>query len=65
MAHKKKDGRRISYYLDNEIYEKLSDYAEEMGQTHTMAIERILEAFFEDEDNVKKPMKRRHKHEDQ
>lgn len=47
MGRKKKDGRRICYYLANDVYEELTEYAEKMGQTNTMAIERILTGFFE------------------
>ena len=41
----------INYYIDREIFDKLSAYAQEQGQTMTMAIERIIKAFFEKEEN--------------
>ena len=47
MPRKKKDGRHINYYIDRLIYERLAKYAEEKGQTMTMALERILKDFFE------------------
>lgn len=47
MPRKKKDGRHINYYIDRRIYERLEEYANEKGQTMTMALERILKDFFE------------------
>ena len=47
MPRKKKDGRHINYYIDHMIYERLEEYADEKGQTMTMALERILKDFFE------------------
>ena len=47
MPRKKKDGRHINYYIDRRIYERLEEYADEKGQTMTMALERILKDFFE------------------
>lgn len=47
MARPRKDGTNINYYIDRELVEKLRDYAEEKGQTMTMALERILEDFFQ------------------
>ena len=47
MARPRKDGTYINYYSDRELVEKLRDYAEEKGQTMTMALERILEDFFQ------------------
>ena len=47
MPRKKKDGRHINYYIDRLIYERLEEYADEKGQTLTMALERILKDFFE------------------
>ena len=53
MARAKKDGEKISLYLDRQVMEDLRAYAEEKGQTVTMAMERILRAFLDkqDEDN--------------
>ena len=47
MPRKKKDGRHINYYIDRMIYERLEEYADEKGQTMTMALERILKDFFD------------------
>ena len=48
MARAKKDGKNICYYIDRELVEKLQDYAKERGQTTTMALERILKKFFDE-----------------
>ena len=50
----KKDGRHINYYIDRMIYERLEEYADEKGQTMTMALERILKQFFDKNDEEKK-----------
>ena len=42
MARAKKDGEKISFYVDRQVMEALRAYAEEKGQTVTMAMERIL-----------------------
>ena len=52
MAREKKDGRHINYYIDRKIYDKLDAYAKEKGQTATMALERILEKFFAEEEEL-------------
>ena len=54
MPRKKKDGRHINYYIDRMIYERLEEYANEKGQTMTMALERILKQFFDKNDEEKK-----------
>lgn len=54
MAQKKKDGVRVNFYMDRELSEKLDDYAEEMGQTKTTALERILIAFFKEREKTEK-----------
>ena len=48
MAREKKDGRYINYYIEREIFEQLEQYCKEVGQTKTLAIERILKEFFDD-----------------
>lgn len=45
MARPKKDGVNINYYIRRDIKEKLDAYCEDMGQTATMAIERILDEY--------------------
>lgn len=54
MAQKKKDGVRVNFYMNRELSEKLDDYAEEMGQTKTTALERILIAFFKEREKTEK-----------
>ena len=54
MPRPKKDGRHINYYIDRLIYERLEEYADEKGQTMTMALERILKQFFDKNDEEKK-----------
>lgn len=48
MARAKKDGEKISLYLDRQVMEDLRAYAEEKGQTVTMAMERILRAYLDE-----------------
>lgn len=43
MPRQKKDGVTINYFIRRDVKEKLDIYAEEKGQTATMAIERILD----------------------
>lgn len=57
MARPRKDGVYINYYIDRELAEKLRNYAENKGQTMTMALERILNSFFEKEGKKKKHAK--------
>ena len=47
MPRQKKDGRHINYYIDRQVFAELEAYAQEKGQTITMALERILSQFFE------------------
>ena len=54
MPRKKKDGRHINYYIDRVIFERLEEYADEKGQTMTMALERILKQFFDKTDEEKR-----------
>lgn len=44
MARPKKDGVAINYYIKREVKEKLDQYCDDVGQTATTAIERILSA---------------------
>ena len=45
MPRQKKDGVNINYYIRRDVKEKLDVYCEEVGQTATMAIERILDDY--------------------
>lgn len=49
MARPKKDGTYINLYIDKQLANKLRNFAEEKGQTMTMALERILKEYFEQE----------------
>lgn len=42
MARPKKDGVYINYYIPKDIKDRLDKCCEKVGQTNTMAIERIL-----------------------
>ena len=57
MARAKKDGVHINYYIDREVKEKLDKYCEEVGQTNTLAVERILkkhlDEYFAKKENIK------------
>ena len=48
MARTKKDGKALNCNIDRQIYERLEEYCHEVGQTKTMAIERILNHFLND-----------------
>ena len=50
MARPKKDGVYINYYIQKDIKDRLDNYCEEVGQTNTMAIERILKQFLDEYD---------------
>ena len=54
----RKDGKYVSFYLDKQICERLQSYAKEKGQTQTLALERILQKYFENLDGFKKPVKK-------
>ena len=45
MARQKKDGVNINYFIRRDVKEKLDAYCEDVGQTATMAIERILDDY--------------------
>ena len=47
MAKAKKDGHYINCYLERSLYNRVCYYAEEKGQTKTLAIERILREYFD------------------
>lgn len=48
MPRQKKDGEKVSLFLDRSIMEAMRELAAEKGQTLTVAIERALKAFLED-----------------
>lgn len=48
MARPKKNGEHVTLYLEKDILDTLRKYADEKGQTMTLATERILKAFFDE-----------------
>lgn len=48
MPKPRKDGQFINCYLDRNLYDRLTYYAEQKGQTKTLAIERILKKHFDE-----------------
>ena len=48
MKKRKKDGKSLNCIIDREVFEKLEEYCDEMGQTKTLAVERILRQFLEE-----------------
>ena len=50
-AREKKDGHYINYYIDRENYEHLEKYANDKGRTVTAAIERIVKAYLDENEN--------------
>ena len=53
MVRSKKDGVYINYYIEREIKNRLDKYCEEVGQTNTKAIERILKQFLDEYEEKK------------
>ena len=54
MARPKKEGRKVSFYMDAQIVNRLEQYCEEMGQSKTLAVERIIKAHLDEHDKKKK-----------
>ena len=42
MPRPKKEGQYLNLKISQELYDRFSAYAEEMGQSKTIALERIL-----------------------
>ncbi|WP_105304615.1 hypothetical protein [Anaerolactibacter massiliensis] len=42
MPKPKKDGRNATFYLQNEIVEKLEKYCQDTGLSKTVAVERFI-----------------------
>lgn len=53
MSKQKKDGRSLNCILERKVYDQLEAYCNEVGQTKTLAVERILNQFFYDYYNNK------------
>lgn len=47
MARAKKDGKHVNFYIKTSILDLLDRYCDEMGQTKTEAMERILKKFLD------------------
>ena len=45
MPRQKKDGVTINYFIRRDVKEKLDAYCQDVGQTATTAIERILDNY--------------------
>lgn len=48
MKKQKKDGKSLNCILDRKVYDQLELYCNEVGQTKTLAVERILNQYFTD-----------------
>lgn len=48
MARAKKDNVPVSMRLEKGIFEKLSKFCEDSGQSKTVAVERALEMYIDD-----------------
>lgn len=48
MARTKKDAKILNIKLDREIHEQLEKFCEESGLTKTIAVERILQHYFQE-----------------
>ncbi len=47
MPREKKDGKVINIKMESRIYDRLEEFCKESGTTKTVAIERILDQFFD------------------
>ncbi len=50
MAQQKKDYIALHIKMDAALMRRLNDYCDEVGQTKTMAVERIVGAFLDKRD---------------
>ena len=57
MPREKKDAKILSCKLDRTIHEQLEMFCEETGMSKTVAVEKILHAYFEE--YFKKPVEKR------
>ena len=57
MARQKKESVSLHMKVDAELMERFNAYCDEVGQTKTMAFERIVASFLDDreEKSVEKP----------
>lgn len=54
MPRPKKNGQYLNLKINQDIYDRFSDYVDEMGQTKTIALERILKKYLDDYEEQKK-----------
>ena len=55
MEKKKKDGKSLNCVIDREVYQMLEAYCEDLGQTKTLAVERIPKQHISDHYGHSKP----------
>ena len=48
MSRTKKDAKILNIKLDREIHEQLEQFCDESGMTKTIAVEKILQRYFEE-----------------
>ncbi len=53
MARQKKESIFLHMGVDAELMERFNEYCEEVGQTKTMAFERIVASFLDERDQKK------------
>lgn len=53
MPRPKKDGKMLNLYIDKKVIDRLERYAEDKGQTKTIAVERLLTKALDIEENKK------------
>ena len=54
MSRTKKDAKILNIKLDREIHEQLEQFCDESGMTKTIAVEKILQHYFENILNVRR-----------
>ena len=57
MARPKKNGTYLNVCIETPIYERLEKLCEDAGQTKTVAVERALNAYFDDYDRKQEKLK--------
>lgn len=54
MPRQKKEGTYLNLKIRQDIYDRFCEYADEKGQTKTMALERIIQKMLDEEDRKKR-----------
>lgn len=57
MARLKKDSHPFSIRMDQLLYDRLTDYCQRSGQSKTVAIERAVEKFINEYDEMMQKLK--------